>query len=101
MHFLIGFSEKHGGGFLKSIGRGVSKGLAKTVPKIVKAAKPIGRKIVKQGISIAKNKKNQKKLIKMAASVGGDAVSRMSGDTQMGRLAQQQINAAAGRARKQ
>ena len=93
--------KERGGGFLSSLGKSIAKGVGKTVPKIVKASKPIGRTILKKGIKAATSKKSQKALIKMAAGAGGAAVSRMAGDPQMGRLAAQQISVAASRARSQ
>ena len=65
------------------------------MPKVIKAAKPIGKVIVKKGIKAARNPRNRRRLMMMAANVGKDAVGRITGDPQLARLAEHQIKRAA------
>ena len=56
----------------------------------MKAAKPLGRAIAAKGLKAAKNPRNRRRLMLMAATVG-----RITGDPQLARLAEHQIKKAA------
>ena len=61
----------------------------------MKAAKPLGRAIAAKGLKAAKNPRNRRRLMMMAATVGKGAVGRITGDPQLARLAEHQIKKAA------
>ena len=65
------------------------------MPKAIKAAKTIGKVIVKKGIKTARNPRNRRRLMMLAANVGKDAVGRITGDPQLARVAEHQIKRAA------
>ena len=59
--------KQQGGSLFGSI----KMGLTKTVPKVMKAAKPLGRAIAAKGLKAAKNPRNRRRLMMMAATVAG------------------------------
>ena len=82
--------KQQGGSLFGSIKRG----LTKIVPKVMKAAKPLGRAIAAKGLKAAKNPKNRRRLMMVVATVGKGAVGRITGDPQLARLAEHQIKKA-------
>ena len=83
--------KKQGGSLFSSI----KKGLTKIMPKVINATKPLGKAIVKKGLKAARNPRNRKRLMMLAASAGKGAVGRITGDPQLARLAENQIKNAA------
>ena len=79
--------KQQGGSLFGSIKRG----LTKIVPKVMKAAKPLGRAIAAKGLKAAKNPRNRRRLMMMAVTVGEGAVGRITGDPQLAKLAEHQI----------
>ena len=77
----------------------LKKSLAKVGAKVIKAAKPLGKKMVKKGMKVVTNPKNQKKIMKMASSsaafLGRGVVRRLTDDPQLSRLTEQHIKRAA------
>ena len=70
----------------------LKKSSSKVGAKVIKAAKPLGKKMVKK---VVKNPKNQETIMKMASSsaalLGRGAVRRLTDDPQLSRLAEQHI----------
>ena len=52
------YRYKHGGSMFEAL----KKSLANVGAKVIKAAKPLGKKMVKKGMKIVTNPKNQKKI---------------------------------------
>ena len=72
--------KQQGGSLFNSIKR---KGLTRIVLKVIKAAKPIGKVIVKKGIKAAKNPRNRRRLMMMATNVCKSTVGRITGGPQL------------------
>ena len=54
----------------------------------MKAAKPLGRAIAAKGLNAAKNHRDRRRLMMMAATVSKGAVGRITGDPQLAKLAE-------------